>query len=194
MAFQEAIYAGSFYDVMKLPMNLYPQIAFVGRSNVGKSSLLNCLVNKKNLAQVSKTPGKTKAINLYEIDRRYYFVDLPGYGYARVSKEEQQKWRELIESYLSLGLNLKGIIHLIDSRRGLLDSDIDLIRYMTNARWKIIWVLTKADKLGTQEKARVLKDTSIKLSCPADDIMLFSATRRQGIDELRKSILKVLKK
>ena len=120
----------SYFNVEDLPKTGYPEIAFAGRSNVGKSSLINKILNRKKIAQVSKTPGKTKALNYFEINHKYYFVDLPGYGYAKVSKKERGSWGELIESYLVMSKNLKGIVHIIDCRRGIMDIDWALIEYL----------------------------------------------------------------
>ncbi len=126
MRFTNAEYVGSFFKVEDIPKTGYPEIAFAGRSNVGKSTLINKILNRKKLAQVSKSPGKTRALNYFEIDHKYYFVDLPGFGYAKISKKDRERWGKLIESYFKTSKKLKGVIHIIDSRRGLLDSDRSL--------------------------------------------------------------------
>jgi GTP-binding protein len=193
MEFSQADFIGSFYHVEQLPRNGFPQVAFAGRSNVGKSSLINRVLNRKNLAQVAKAPGKTRALNFYEIDRRYYFVDLPGYGFAKVSKDDQLAWRKLIDLYLQQTDTIKGIIHIIDSRRGLADDDFDLIEYMQTPQSRVFWVLSKSDKLSTSEKKSVYVNTLNKLKCSPKDLVFFSAVDGTGVVELRKQILEMLK-
>jgi GTP-binding protein len=193
MEFSEAAFIGSFYKIEQIPRNSYPQIAFAGRSNVGKSSLLNRILNRKNLAQVAKTPGKTRALNFYEIDRKYYFVDLPGYGFAKISKEEQDAWRKLIDSYLGQSEQLKGVIHIIDSRRGLDDADLDLIEYIEAPQTRALWVLSKSDKLSVSEKKNIYQDTLNRLRCSPKDLVFFSSLDGTGVVELRKQILEMLK-
>jgi GTP-binding protein len=193
MEFSNAVFIGSFYKIEQLPRNGFPQVAFAGRSNVGKSSLINRILNRKSLAQVAKTPGKTRALNFYEVDRRYYFVDLPGYGFAKVSKDDQLAWRNLIDLYLQQTGSIKGVIHIIDSRRGLADDDIDLIEYLQSPQTRIFWALSKADKLSTSEKKSVYADTLNRLNCSPKDLVFFSAVDGTGVNELRKQILEMLK-
>jgi GTP-binding protein len=194
MEFSEATFIGSFYHIEQLPRNNFPQIAFAGRSNVGKSSLINNILNRKNLAQVAKTPGKTKALNFYEIDKRYYFVDLPGFGFAKVSKDEQDAWRKLIDLYFAQTDSIRGLIHIIDSRRGLAKDDLSLIEYLENQQSSLIWVLSKADKLSVAEKKTVYQETLKLLRCSPKDLIFFSAVDGTGVVELRKIILEMLKK
>ncbi len=193
MEFSNAVFIGSFYQIEQLPRNGFPQVAFAGRSNVGKSSLINRILNRKSLAQVAKTPGKTRALNFYEVDKRYYFVDLPGYGFAKVSKDDQLAWRKLIDLYLQHTGSIKGVIHIIDSRRGLADDDIDLIEYMQSPRIRIFWALSKSDKLSTSDKKSVYADTLNRLNCSPKDLVFFSAIDGTGVNELRKQILEMLK-
>jgi len=193
MEFSEAVFIGSFYQIEQLPRSGFPQVAFAGRSNVGKSSLINRILNRKNLAQVAKAPGKTRALNFYEIDRRYHFVDLPGYGFAKVSKEDQLAWRKLIDLYLDQSQSLKGIVHIIDSRRGLAPDDLDLIEYMQSPQIRILWALSKSDQLSNAEKKSVYVDTLNKLNCSPKDMVFCSAIDGTGVVELRKQILEMLK-
>jgi GTP-binding protein len=191
MLFNEAKFIGSFYDISQVPRTNYLQVAFAGRSNVGKSSLINKMLNRKLLAMVAKTPGKTRSLNYYEVDGRYYFVDLPGYGFAKISGEEKIKWEKLIESYLDVAKNLRGVIHVIDSRRGVQKADVDLIRYMSTSNLNITWVLSKADKLSTKEKAQVFQDTVTSLGCSPQNIIFVSVVDNTGVIELRKTIAEI---
>lgn len=193
MEFSNAVFIGSFYQIEQLPRNSFPQVAFAGRSNVGKSSLINRILNRKNLAQVAKAPGKTRALNFYEVDKRYYFVDLPGYGFAKVSKDDQLAWRKLIDLYLQQTGSIKGVIHIIDSRRGLADDDIDLIEYLQSPPTRVFWALSKSDKLSTSEKKSVYADTLNRLNCSPKDLVFFSAIDGTGVNELRKQILEMLR-
>lgn len=193
MEFSNAVFIGSFYQIEQLPRSGFPQVAFAGRSNVGKSSLINRILNRKSLAQVAKAPGKTRALNFYEVDRRYYFVDLPGYGFAKVSKDDQLAWRKLIDLYLQQTDSIKGVIHIIDSRRGLANDDIDLIEYMQSPQIRVFWALSKSDKLSTSEKKNVYADTLNRLNCSPKDLVFFSAIDGTGVNELRKQILEMLK-
>lgn len=193
MEFSHAVFIGSFFQIEQLPRSGFPQVAFAGRSNVGKSSLINRILNRKSLAQVAKTPGKTRALNFYEIDKRYYFVDLPGYGFAKVSKDDQLAWRELIDLYLRQTGSIKGVIHIIDSRRGLADDDVNLIEYLQSPGIRVFWALSKSDKLSNSEKKNVYTDTLNRLNCSPKDLVFFSAVDGTGVNELRKQILEMLK-
>ena len=137
-----------------------PEVAFVGRSNVGKSSLLNSLVGRKKLAHISSTPGKTRHINFYLIDRVYHFVDLPGYGYAKVSKTEREAWRKSIESYLTGRSQLRLVVSLIDIRHEPTRLDRDLIEWLDQLGLPFIIVLTKSDKVKSGEIATRLKEVN----------------------------------
>ena len=129
------------------PANM-PEVAFSGRSNVGKSSLLNLLTRRKGLAKVSKTPGKTRAINFFEVDDTWRLVDLPGYGYARLSKTEIEKWGKTIDTYLCERPNLAGVIQLVDSRHKPTDRDLEMLTWLAQAGIPTIVALTKSDKIG----------------------------------------------
>jgi GTP-binding protein len=192
MQFNEAKFVGSFYDISQIPNTNFPQVAFVGCSNVGKSSMINRMLNRKQMAKVAKTAGKTRSLNLYEADGRYYLVDLPGYGFAKVAADEIKKWEKLIESYLDAAKNLRGVIHVIDSRRGIRNTDIDLIKYMSTSKLNIIWVLSKADKLSSQEKAKVFRETVFALDCSPQNVLFFSAVDNTGVSELRNTIAEML--
>jgi len=171
------------------PQPELPEIAFVGRSNVGKSSLINTLVNRKNLARTSGQPGKTRTINFYGIDEKLLFVDLPGYGYAKISKSEQEKWGEMIEGYLKDRANLASIIMIVDIRHDPSKQDIQMYEWLKYFGHNTLIVCTKSDKISKSEAIRnVLKIKKI-LNVPEDDkVIAFSAQTRQGKEELCKLI------
>lgn len=193
MQFTNAEYVGSFFKVEDIPKTGYPEIAFAGRSNVGKSTLINKILNRKKLAQVSKTPGKTRALNYFEIDYKYYFVDLPGFGYAKVSKKDRGRWGKLIESYFKTSKKLKGMIHIIDSRRGLMDSDRALKEYIDYFNIDGLWVMSKVDKLKKQAKTEVYQKTLQELNCSPQRLMFFSAVDGLGVIEIKNLIMEMLK-
>ena len=142
------------------PEHVLPEIAFAGRSNVGKSSLLNRLVRRKAFARVSRTPGRTREINFFEVNRRFVLVDLPGYGYARISKERRAEWRPLIEGYLRRSTNLRGVVQLIDVRRDPSDDDLRMLDFLSDLGTPTIVAITKVDKLSPAAKvARVAEIT-----------------------------------
>ncbi len=170
----------------QLPTDGRPEVAFIGRSNVGKSSLLNALVGRKNLARTSSTPGKTRQFNYYLVDNRFYLVDLPGLGYARISARERNRWAQLIHRYLTTRPVLKLVFHLIDSRHPPQPVDERIMEMMKGSDIPYVVVLTKVDKLsqGEQQKAiRRVEETLRKhhLEVP---IVQTSAHKKQGIKEL----------
>lgn len=200
MLFKEAEFVGSFYDAAQTPRTGYPEVAFAGRSNVGKSTLINKVLNRKKLVQVSKTPGKTRALNYFMVDRKFYFVDLPGYGFAKISKKERLDWGALIESYLHNSVALKGIVHIIDSRRGLMETDWLLVDFVADvnkkreAALKTIWILSKIDKLGKRTKVESISKTVRLLKCRESQVIGFSAINGDGVFEIRKLIREMLTK
>lgn len=150
-----------------------PEIVFAGRSNVGKSSLINSLVNVKNLAKTSSTPGKTRLINYFKIDDLFYFVDLPGYGYAKVSDIEKEKWKKLIEDYFTLSGNIRLVILIIDIRRGILEKDKELIIYLDFLKLPYLIVLTKYDKVSKNEALKI--KTKLEDMIDSREIVFFSS-------------------
>jgi len=171
-----------------------PEIAFAGRSNVGKSSLLNVLVNRKKMARISSTPGRTRAINFFQTrNNRMYLVDLPGYGFARVPLEVRASWGKMVETYLRKRSNLKAVVVLVDIRRGLTEGDRDLLNWLQKYGITSIPVLTKADKLSRHkslDRARQMEKELEELSSGRPRV--FSAKTGEGKEEIWKRIEEAL--
>jgi GTP-binding protein len=171
------------------PRDSLPQIAFAGRSNVGKSSMINCLLAHKNIARISSHPGKTRTINFLLINRKFYFVDLPGYGYAKVSKAERQQWKRLIESYLIENQNLKALIHIIDSRIGLTERDEEMLLFSQGIGLKTLIAATKIDKLKQSDKVKQLRGIESRLSeYSLTEYIPFSARTKVGRNDVLRWI------
>jgi GTP-binding protein len=165
-----------------------PEIAFAGRSNVGKSSLLNKLIRRRKFARVSNTPGRTREINFFKVNDAFMFVDLPGYGYARISKERRAEWKPLIESYLQSSPQLRGIVHLLDARHDPTKDDHQMLDFLSELGVPTIVVLTKIDKLTTAQRARRIAELSAVLGLDADQVVPFSAVTGEGRNELAEAI------
>ncbi len=167
------------------PENIHPEIAFAGRSNVGKSSLINALMNRKSLARTSSQPGKTQTINYYNINDEMYLVDLPGYGYAKASKTEQEKWGKMIEKYLTTSKQLRAIFLLIDIRHDPTANDRQMYDWVVYQGFEPIIVATKLDKIKRSQKDKQLKAIRTGLGAPSDIMMVpFSAQTKQGREEI----------
>ncbi|GAA0748413.1 ribosome biogenesis GTP-binding protein YihA/YsxC [Clostridium oceanicum] len=165
------------------------EIAFVGRSNVGKSSLINSLTNRRKLVKVSSTPGKTRLINFFLINEDIYFVDLPGYGYAKVSKKEKENWGKIIERYLTDRKPLNKIVLLVDSRHKPTKDDIDMYNWIKYYDYNVLVVGTKLDKLKRNERSKNIKIIKETLNMKKeDDVLLFSALSKEGKEELLSKI------
>lgn len=165
-----------------------PQVAVAGRSNCGKSSLINALVGRKKLARVSQVPGKTREINFYRINDRFFLTDLPGYGFARAPAEAREQWRRLIEGFLTDNHQLAGILVLIDARRGLLSQDEQLLGWLAEMQIPALFALTKIDKLNRSGRKKAEDDLRRALDLPADQIIATSAHSGEGVDTLRESL------
>ena len=174
------------------PMDI-PEVAFVGRSNVGKSSLLNYLVGRKSLARVSGNPGKTRTINFYRINDGFRFVDLPGYGYAKVSKEITKDWDKMMDAFLSGRENLKKVIQLVDIRHAPSKQDVQMYEYLRHYGLSGIVCATKGAKVSGNEKQKnkALIKKTLDLG-PEDEIIVVSAMKRTGGDELLQAIEKAM--
>ena len=170
-----------------------PEIAFSGRSNVGKSSLLNALVRRKALARVSATPGKTREINFFKVNRAFLLVDLPGYGYARVSKAAREGWRPLIEGYLTASEPLRGVVQLIDARRDPTAEDVQMLDFLADLGAPTIVALTKTDKLKKAEVAGRVETLTRALGLDPEQVIPFSAVTGAGRDELAEAVVELVK-
>ena len=175
----------------KLPENEWPEVAFAGKSNVGKSSLINALLNRKNLARTSATPGKTATVNFYRLDTMR-MVDLPGYGYAKVSASEKKRWNTLIEGYFDADRDLRLVLQLVDMRHPPTGDDRMMIEYLTQREIPFLVVLTKADKLNKTERESRLKALEEELAeYEGLRWVPFSAVTREGVDALRDILISV---
>ena len=174
------------------PPALLPEIAFAGRSNVGKSSLINTLVNRKRLVKTSSTPGRTQLINFFNINRQMGFVDLPGYGYAKVPVSIRKKWGPMIETYLSERKTLKAVVVIMDIRRTPRQEELNLLSWLAHYCIAGIPVLTKTDKLSKNKLAKQHHLIAQTLEMDKDDFILFSAKTRLGKDALWRSILSIV--
>ncbi len=172
-----------------------PEIAFAGRSNVGKSSLINVLVNRKLLAKTSSRPGKTQSINFFDINNRLYFVDLPGYGFARVPIKVKRSWGSMVEKYLSGRRTLRAVIVLLDIRRDISKGDMDILDWLRHYSIASIVVLTKADKLSRQKAKQRAVDIYGRLQdFLSEPPVIFSSRTRQGRDDVWKKIEEVVRR
>jgi len=170
------------------PESSLPEIAFAGRSNVGKSSLLNALVRRKSFARVSRTPGRTREINFFRVNNAFVLVDLPGYGYARISKEQKAEWKPLIEAYLRRTSQLRGIVLLLDIRREPSDDDRAMLNFLAELEVPTIVALTKTDKLSKLAARERVAEISGALSLESDQVIPFSVNSGEGRVELLEAI------
>ncbi len=188
LKFEKSDYEASYGTFKQLPPSTKPEIAFAGRSNVGKSSLLNKVLNRKGLARVSSVPGKTVTINFYTVDD-IYFTDLPGYGYAKVSDNEKKRWADLMEGYFASDRNIKLVVVLTDMRRSITKDDVNMIEYLAHNNFNFAVVMTKSDKLNKTEYAKRMQEIQIELEgFNPVAIIPFSSLNGDGRDELRKVI------
>jgi GTP-binding protein len=170
------------------PDSPLPEVAFAGRSNVGKSSLLNALVRRKSFARVSRTPGRTREINFFRVNNTFVLVDLPGYGYARISKEKKAEWRPMIESYLRRTTQLRGIVLLLDIRREPSEDDRAMLDFLAEVEVPTIVALTKTDKLSKAAAQESAVEIARALALEAEQVIPFSAHTGEGRVELLEAI------
>jgi GTP-binding protein len=170
------------------PETTLPQVAFAGRSNVGKSSVINTLVRRKKAARVSNTPGRTREINFFDVNGQFVLADLPGYGYARISKEARAAWRPLIEGYLTGTPTLKGVVQLLDARHTPSDDDLHMLDFLARTQLPTIIVATKTDKLGAAERVKRLNTLALEAGVESEQVIPFSAVSGAGRDELAEAI------
>lgn len=170
-----------------------PQIAFVGRSNVGKSSSINTLLNRKRMARVSQTPGKTRTINFYKINREFYLVDLPGYGYAKLSKEEKASWGKVMEEYFINSKNLVHVFILVDIRHEPKEEDVMMIEFVRHYDIPVSIIATKSDKVTRNDAAKSKIAIKKKLNLVGEQIFPISALKKTGAEEIWAHILEIYK-
>ena len=186
--YNKAEFFASYGTFSQIPQSQNIEIAFAGHSNVGKSTLINKLFNRKNLARVSSVPGKTATINFYKLEN-IYFVDLPGYGYAKVSKSEKERWSGLIEGYLEADRNLRLVFMLIDMRHAPTKDDVQMVNYLIDTEMPFVIVLTKADKLNKAEREKRMKAFENEIPCFSDIHSIpFSSQTFEGVEELREIV------
>ena len=179
-------FAGSLFDAgAPVPGDL-PQVAFSGRSNVGKSSLINVLLKRtrKKLAHVSGTPGKTRSLNFYLVNDRFFLVDLPGFGFARVPSRVRQSWKALVENYLVGEPKLRGVVHLVDARHDPTVTDLEMVEFLAEKGLPTLVVLTKMDKLKRMARERTVTVAVERLNIDEDQVLAFSSKTGEGREEL----------
>lgn len=193
MEVQSVQFKTAVYDPGSLPRDDRPQIAMAGRSNVGKSTLINAVLKRKRLAHVSQTPGKTRAVQFYEVNDRYYLVDLPGYGFAKVSKKERESWGSLVHGYLESGSPIARLFLLLDIRRDPSPDDVQMKEWLdhTEIDWSV--VLTKCDKLSNNKRSNQKRAIARSLDLDQGSLLEFSAESGMGLKELRNQIVSAVR-
>jgi GTP-binding protein len=174
------------------PETTLPEVAFAGRSNVGKSSLINSLLRRSKAARVSNTPGRTREINFFKVNDQFVLVDLPGYGYARISKDRKAEWQPMIEGYLRNSPNLRGIVQLLDVRHDPTKDDIQMLDFLATVGVPTMIVMTKTDKLSKAQAAERITAISASLGLESDQVIPFSSVTGAGRDDLAESVVALL--
>lgn len=171
------------------PLDMIPEVAFVGRSNVGKSSLINSITNRNRLAKVSRTPGRTRLVNFFLVNGENHLVDLPGYGYAKVSKKEKEGWGKIIEDYLYMREPLKKVMLLVDCRHKPTADDVMMYNWIKHYGYRVLVIATKSDKISNNEKPKSQKLIKETLNLREEDkLIFFSSLNKKGIEELNEEI------
>lgn len=194
MIIKSAEFVISAVKPSQYPPGLLPEIAFAGRSNVGKSSLINTLVNRKRLVKTSSTPGRTQLINFFEVNGQFSFVDLPGYGYAKVPLPVKKTWGPMIETYLSGRDTLAGVVLILDIRRIPRQEEFDFMAWLTKFGIERILVLTKTDKLSTTRQRNQMGAIASVLGIDADRLILFSAQTRKGREQVWEAVVNIVRR
>jgi len=184
MRIQSAKFITSMAQYGAFPDRGLPQIAVVGRSNVGKSTMINTLCGQKNLAKTSGTPGKTRLINVFLLNDAFHLIDLPGYGYAKVSKQEILRWGDMMQQYFAQADTLRAVIHLTDIRHDPTRDDQDMAQFLRDSSIPFISVVTKADKISRAQRQARLFATGMKLAVQPFDLIAFSSVTGEGRDKL----------
>jgi GTP-binding protein len=192
MHVKSALFITSATKLQQYPEGDLPEIAFSGRSNVGKSSLINALVNRKNLVRTSSTPGRTQLINFFDVNGTFTLVDLPGYGFAKVPLEVKKQWGPMIEKYLSMRTNLRGVVLIIDIRRIPKEEDLQLLNWLRTFSIPPILVVTKCDKVSKNERERQLNLIAKELGVEKTALNPFSALSKEGLENIWTQIETVL--
>lgn len=174
------------------PESKLPEVAFAGRSNVGKSSLINKLLRRKKIARVSNTPGRTREINFFEVNAQFVLADLPGYGYARVSKERKAAWRPLIEGYLKRSPSLRGVVLLLDVRHQPTGDDLLMLEFLSSLGTPTVIIATKIDKLPRAQRADRVGQLALEAGVELEQVIPFSAVDGDGRDELAEALVSLV--
>ena len=191
MVFENIGFEKSISELNQSPKDVGSEVAFVGRSNAGKSTAINSITNRNSLAKTSKTPGRTQLINFFKVDENKRFVDLPGYGFARASKEKQKSWNRLVTNYIKYRQSLKGVVLIIDIRRGFGEMDLMFLDFYLPLNKQLHILLTKADKLGKQKQSLILNEAR-EIYGSIATIQIFSGTKKIGISEAQDQVTKFL--
>ncbi len=192
MEIRTAVFADSVHHLDRLPAGGLPEVAFAGRSNVGKSSLLNRLLGRRNLVKVSSRPGKTQALNFFLVNSTFYVVDLPGYGFARVSRAMQRQWQRLVGGYLDTRPQLAGVVLLADIRHPAKKNDLEMLAWLRGIGRRVLLVYTKADKLGRGQAQRHAAALDAAFGVRPDARILFSGRTGQGRENLLAALDRLL--
>ena len=191
MVFENINFEKSISELNQSPEDIGSEGAFVGRSNAGKSTAINSITNRNSLAKTSKTPGRTQLINFFKVNENKRFVDLPGYGFAKASKEKQKSWNRLVTNYIKYRQSLKGVVLIIDIRRGFGEMDLMFLDFYLPLNKRLHILLTKADKLSKQKQSLILNEAR-EIYGSIATIQIFSGTKKIGISEAQDQVTKFL--
>ena len=191
MVFENIDFEKSISELNQSPKDVGSEVAFVGRSNAGKSTAINSITNRNSLAKTSKTPGRTQLINFFKVNENSRFVDLPGYGFAKASKEKQKSWNRLVTDYIKYRQSLKGVVLIIDIRRGFGEMDLMFLDFYLPLNKQLHILLTKADKLSKQKQSLILNEAR-EIYGSIATVQIFSGTKKIGISEAQDQVTKFL--
>lgn len=188
--FSKVCFFDSIFDLKKLPLHSKTEIIFAGRSNSGKSSVINAITNNRQLAIVSKKPGRTQSLNYFKVEQDQYLIDLPGYGHAQVSKDTAMFWQQLLQKFFVTRKTIKGVVLIMDIRHPLKTFDKQMISFCEHYRWPVHVVLNKSDQLNKQQTYQIIQTITKELqNVSLASFQTFSALSKQGVDELQKKLL-----